>query len=429
MRSKWFNAWLAFVLLALSGCSAFPGGRAEAAEARSDKPRITSPDVSEADLEELARGNAGFALALYQAVRGNSGNLFYSPYSISVALAMTYAGARGETARQMAEVLRFTLPPERLHPAWNALDLELASRSQQVADEKEKRFSLHVANALWGQAGYRFLPDFLDLLAENYGAGMRLVDFGKDPEAAHQTINRWVSDQTKKRIQDLIPAGVVSPLTRLVLTNAIYFDAAWQHPFPKEATHDAPFTRLDGSRVQVPMMRKSAPFGCAKGEGYQAVELPYVGRQLAMVVLLPDAGEFAAFEGSLDAARLEGILEDLEGQEVALTLPKFRFETPLGLAKILADMGMPDAFSPGQADFSGMDGAKDLFIQDVLHKAFVAVDEAGTEAAAATAVVIGLTAMPATPVEVTVDRPFLFLIRDRETGAILFLGRVLDPSG
>jgi serpin B len=237
-----------------------------------------------------------------------------------------------------------------------------------------------------------------------------------------------VSDQTEKRIQDLIPSGALNTLTRLVLTNAIYFNAAWATPFTQSATQDGPFTLLEGSRVTAPMMRQTGSFSYAKGSGLLAVELPYDGYELSMVILLPDAGQFESTEAALDGDQLEALLANLAAQQVALTMPKFEFTSDFSLRETLSDMGMPVAFSPS-ADLTGMASKRELFLSDVFHKAFVSVDENGTEAAAATAVVVGLTSMPAEPVEVKLDRPFLFLIRDRKTGTILFLGRVVDPRG
>lgn len=423
MKSKPLLAILVLALL-LEACQ--PGSQVDVA--RSQIQRVTSPDVPPPELQELVAGNNVFAMDMYRALNTQPGNLFFSPYSISTALAMTYAGARGETARQMAETLHFTLPQERLHPAVNALEQSLAKASEGA---DKKAFRLHGVNSLWGQKGYSFLPDFLDLLARHYGAGMQLVDFVSDPESARRTINDWISQQTEKKIQNLIPPGSVNQLTRLVLANAIYFKASWQYPFEHRLTTDGPFYLLDGSEVQVPMMRMSRPaiLRYAQGEGYQAVELPYVGERMSMLILVPDAGRFSAFETSLDAGKLQGIIASMEPQQVDLTLPRFRYEFSVGLAGILAEMGMSDAVDPGRADFSGIDGSRNLYISGVFHKAFVVVDEAGTEAAAATAVVVGLTGLPVTGVVLRVDRPFIFLIRDTETGSILFLGRVLNPAG
>jgi len=390
--------------------------------------REASPQVAEADLQDLAAGNSAFAFDLYQALRAEDGNLFFSPYSISVALAMTYAGARDETERQMADTLHFSLPQERLHPASNGLDLELAKRGEGAEGRDGEGFRLNIANALWGQVGYPFLPEFLDVLDRNYGAGMRIVDFAADAEAARLTINDWVSEQTEDRIENLIPQGVLDAATRLVLTNAIYFNAAWAHPFEQASTTDGPFYLLDGDQVTAPLMRQTESFGYAQGEGYQLVELPYSGNELSMVILLPDEGEFEAFEEALEAAGVEAMLGGVGFQQVDLTMPRFEFDAEFSLGKTLEGMGMPLAFTD-DADFSGMTGQRDLFISAVIHKAFVAVDEEGTEAAAATAVAMAeLAAMPSEPVEVRVDRPFVFFIRDIQTGSILFAGRVLDPT-
>ncbi|MDH4268942.1 MAG: serpin family protein, partial [Dehalococcoidia bacterium] len=267
----------------------------------------------------------------------------------------------------------------------------------------------------------------LDVLAENYGAGLRILDFITEAEKSRVIINDWVSDQTESRIEDLIPQGAIDALTRLVLTNAIYFNAAWEYPFDKKVTANGPFHLLDGAQVMVPMMKQTESFGYTDGEGYQAVELLYDGGELSMVILLPEAGQFAAFEEGLQAQGVSDIISGLQPTEVALTMPKFEFDSDFSLKDTLAAMGMPIAFSGG-ADFSGMTGNPELFISEVIHKAFVAVDEAGTEAAAATAVIMRLTAVPESVVAVTIDRPFIFLIRDVETGAILFVGRVLNPG-
>jgi len=393
----------------------------------SDKERITSPDVSTSEQALLVEGNSAFAFELYKALKGEEGNLFYSPYSISLALAMTYAGARGETAQQMADTLQFLLEQDRLHPAFNWLDAELASRGEGAEGKDGEGFRLNIVNAIWGQKDYEFLSDFLDVLAENYGAGLRIMDFITETEKSRLTINDWVSDQTEGRIEDLIQQGAIDALTRLVLTNAIYFNAAWEHPFNGNITANGPFYLLNGGQVRVPMMKQTKSFGYTEGEGYQAVELPYDGGELSMVVLLPEAGNFEAFEEGLQAQQVCDIISGLQTTEVALTMPKFEFESEFSLTDTLTGMGMPVAFS-GSADFSGMTGNRELSISDVVHKAFVAVDEAGTEAAAATAVVMTLTAVPEPPVEVTLDRPFIFLIRDIETDAVLFVGRVLNPG-
>jgi len=429
MRNVLHSAFMVVVLVALVGCGGIPEmQQAQGENVRSNKPRASAPEVAAPDLAEQVGGNSAFAFDLYQALREKDGNLFYSPYSISLALAMTYAGARGETERQMTGALHFMLPQERLHPTFNSLDQALASRGQGAQGQDGEGFRLNVVNAMWGQQGYEFLPAFLDLLAENYGAGLRVLDFASAPEEARTTINEWVSEQTEDRIKDLIPQGAVDALTRLVLTNAIYFNAAWAKPFQAKLTADGAFHLLDGSEVSVPLMRQTSGFGYAEGEGYQAVELPYDGWELAMVVLLPRAGEFERFESALDAGRVEQIIGSLEYQQVRLTMPRFEFESGFSLKEALAAMGMAEAFSE-QADFSGMTGRRELFISEVVHQAFVSVDEAGTEAAAATAVMMAPTSAVEEPVEMTADRPFVFLIRDLETGAILFVGRMVEPRG
>ena len=394
---------------------------------KSDKERVTSPNVNEGDIVALVDGNGTFAFDLYQALKDSDDNVFYSPYSISLALAMTYAGARGETEQQMADTLHFILSQNQLHPAFNRLDQELSKRGEGAKGKDGEGFRLNIANAIWGQKDYEFLTQFLDVLAENYGAGLRILDFIKSPEDSRITINDWVSDETEDRIKDLIPQGAIDSITRLVLTNAIYFNAAWQFPFNEDATADGTFYLLHGGEIVVPMMKQTESFGYAEGDGYQAVELPYDGHDLSMVILLPRSDQFEAFEDSISYQSVQGILSNLESREVNLTMPKFEFESEFSLAKTLAAMGMPLAFS-ANADFSGMTGNRDLFIDEVIHKSFVSVDEAGTEAAAATAVIMKLTAIPGMPVNVTIDRPFIFLIRDIDTGAILFVGRVLNTG-
>jgi serpin B len=285
---------------------------------------------------------------------------------------------------------------------------------------------LNIVNATWGQDGYAFLPSYLDVLGENYGAPMYLLDFAGDPEGSRGVINGWVEERTENRIEELIPMGIITPITTLVLTNAIYFNAAWNAPFEPSDTSDGAFTRLDGSTVTVPMMSQDEEHRYGEGDGYQAVELAYDEPNLAMVLVLPSEGRFDEVEANLSEETYQAITSSLSEHAVALTMPKFEYESAFGLNEALMALGMTDAFS-GAADFSGMDGTRSLFIQAVLHKAFVSVNEAGTEAAAATAVVVGRVSIPE-PAEITLDRPFLYFIVDRPTGEILFLGRVLDPS-
>jgi serpin B len=419
---------LTIVLIGSSACLVSPGPQPVSQTLKSDKQRIASPVASEADLAAVVDGNNTFAFDTYQQIKGDE-NLFFSPYSISLALAMTYAGARGDTAQQMASTLHYTLPQEQLHPALNSLDIALSQRGQGAKGKDEKGFRLNIVNAIWGQKDYTFLQEFLDTLAENYGAGIREIDFINAPGPSRIIINRWVSDQTEGRIKDLIPQGAIDAMTRLVLTNAIYFNAAWQYAFLKNATFDDVFYLLNGGEVTVPMMHQTESFRYAEGNDYQAVELPYDGRELSMVILLPQTGQFKSFEGGLNSNKVDGIIGNLANKKIALTMPKYEFSSDFSLKKTLGAMGMPVAFT-GNADLSGMDGKHDLFISDVIHKAFVSVDESGTEAAAATAVIIAATSAPAQEkiINVTIDRPFIFLIRDIQTGAILFLGQVMNPA-
>jgi len=413
-----FTALSAMLLLGAMSCSQPAYGQ----ELRSDKEWNSNPDVSATELAELVEGNTEFALALYQQLKEEDGNIFFSPYSLSVALAMTYAGAEGESKQQMKDTLHFLLEDEALHAAFNKMALEIASRGQESED-----FSLNIANAIWGQQDYDFLPAYLDLLAENYDAGMRLVNFIDETEAARVAINNWVSQQTEGKIEDLLQKGIISGDTRLVLTNAMYFNAAWHYPFDEDNTDDALFHLLDGSDVTVQMMHQTEGFAYTEGEGYKAVELMYEGDEMSMVILLPDAGSFAGFEVALDADTLSGIISDMQAANVTLSLPKFEYDSEFSISDALKAMGMPVAFSAG-ADFSGMTGNQDLFIKDVVHKAFVSANEAGTEAAAASAVIMDLKAAPGENVEFNADHPFIFAIRDVQTGSIIFIGRVMNPE-
>jgi len=430
MRQYFVAIPLVLALALALGCDSDNGGTSDGTDdfetLKSSKQRITNPDVPQGDLAELVAGNSAFAFDLYQELRGEEGNLFYSPFSISIALAMTFAGARTETERQMAETLHFTLGQDGLHPAFNELDLELDSRDEPPDEYADDGFHLEITNALWGQTGYPFVEAFIDGLAENYGAGLNLLDFMADPEACRLVINDWVEKQTQGKIEDLLPPGSIISLTRLVLTNAIYFKAAWNEDFEPEDTADGRFTRLDGSTVTVPMMNQVQDLNYASGDGFQAVELPYDGEQLSMVVLAPAAGEFETFESALTADGVAAIVDELELKEVTLALPRFGCESHFSLKDALTAMGMPVAFT-FDSDFTGMTTVEQVAISDVIHKAYVAVNEAGTEAAAATAVIMVGRGAP-DPVTLTVDRPFVFLIRDIPTGTILFVGRVLDPA-
>jgi len=391
---------------------------------RSAEQRIMNPSVSGADLDAYVDGNTTFALSMYQRLRKDPGNMFYSPHSITTALGMTWAGARGQTETDMAKALSFTLSQDKLHPAANALDLELASRGKGAAGADGGGFRLNVANALWGQVGYPFEAKFLDVLGLNYGAGMHVVDYVGATEQARGLINGWVEGETEGRIKDIIPQGALDASTRLVLTNAVYFNAAWETPFEVENTKPGTFTKQDGGSATVDMMHAGLEVPYGSGPGFAAVELPYDGHELSMLLILPD--DLDAFESSLDATKLGEVTSSLSQHMVDTTMPKFEFDAKYGLVAPLKDMGMGIAFTES-ADFSGINGMGGLLISNVIHQSFVSVNEAGTEAAAATAVIVGDASIPE-PAAITLDKPFLFMIRDIETRAILFVGRVSDPS-
>ncbi len=419
-------AGLTFLVCSCNQTPQDPLDRGPGSIAQSSKPRITSPDVSSEELVALASDNADFAWAFYREIVEPGKNLFVSPHSLSIALAMTWAGARGTTETEMAEAMRFRLGQERLHVAFNGLDLELESRAEASGGNAPLPFVLHVTNALFGQVGFELLDTFLDTLAQHYGAGMRLMDFIEETEASRVAINAWVSEQTNERIEELIPQGIITAATRLVLVNAIFFTASWEEPFDEAMTEDLPFERLDSSEVQVPTMQKSIAAPYSEGTGFQAAEIPYDGQQLAMLVIVPDTDRFEEVEEGLSASRVAEIRASLSEHQVDLAMPKFSFRSSVPSKEPLKALGMIEAFG-GAADLSGINGVGGLFIQDVVHQAFVAVDENGTEAAAATAVIVGETSAPP-PATLTIDRPFVFAIIDRPTGATLFIGRVLDPS-
>lgn len=413
----------ASLLLLFSACG---GGTSAPApkELKSEKVRMAAPDVPAADAQELAAGNAELGFALHAQLRDlNAGqNFLFSQTSISLALAMLYAGAGpgSTTAQQMASTLHFTLPPDRLHAAFNALDLALAT---PPAGAPAGAFRLSIANGSWAQDGFPILPSYLDLLAENYGAGQFITDFLMAPEAARAEINGWVSDRTEHKIPELFPKGTIDSSTVLALANAVFFHGDWQTPF-KAPSSNGTFHAAGGD-VSVPMMVGTSNATLWSGTGWSAASLAYVGGTTSMLVVVPDAGTFDAFEQTWSSAKLTEVLQGPTTLHTGdLVLPKFDFATNAPLADTLAAMGMPDAFTPA-ADFSGIDGARDLIVQSVIHKAVIAVDEKGTTAAAATGISVGTTSVRETLV---VDRPFLFLIRHEPTGAILFQGRVLDPS-
>ena len=401
----------------------WPGSPLAIELAAVDVPHLAG---SAEDARSAANALNAFGFDAYRALvaGGSDGDLVISPASIALALSMARAGARGTTATEMDAVLHELGRDD--HAGWvAALDSALAARTGTFDDSTgaSHDVTLQIANALFGQRGFRLEPPFLDALAARFGAGLRLVDFVTAPDDALRLINSWVADATEDRIQELLARDDIDAATALVLVNAVCLKAAWQAPFIAGTSRD-PFTRLDGTTVDVDMMHANWLLPYAVGDGWRAVELPYVGEQLSMVVIAPD--DLATFEASLDAASFDRLIADLQPTQVNVGLPRFGIETRTDLAALLAELGMPTAFSGG-ADFSGISRDGGLSIAAVIHQANIDVDEKGTEAAAATAVTMRVSAVPPEATAFTVDRPFLYAIRDRETGAVLFLGRVTEP--
>ncbi len=376
------------------------------------------------NLEHIVHANTAFALKLYKNVSKKEGNLFFSPFSISDALAMTYAGARGNTERQMEDVLGFFRPQERFHAGFCALIEKVLPK------EPQKGYTLRLANAMWGQKGYRFLPIFINTIDRYYHGGLFRVDFVKKTEETRQRINLWVEKHTGNKIKNLIQKGDINLLTRLVLTNAIYFKGLWASQFSANNTKSAAFYLEDGRLVSAPMMFQSRefPYFESRDRKLQVIELPYAGKVVSMLVFLPSREEgLSRLEKSLSVNDVRAIIASLQTRKVDVYLPRFRINSKFYLANVLSSMGMSDAFSK-RADLSGMTGNKKLQISKVIHQAYVNVDEKGTEAAAATAVVIRLKAVIRNPV-FRADHPFLFMMVHKETGSILFMGRVKNPAG
>jgi serpin B len=386
-------------------------------------PQPPARQSAPTDQAQAVRGSNQFAADLYARLCTQPGNLFFSPESISTAFAMTYAGAAGETAAQTARVFHFTLPPDRLHPAMGAL-----LRQMNAA---HSGYELHVADALWAQQDENFRKSFLSLVQSDYAAGFHQVDFRSSPDSVRNGINQWIEKQTNDKIKDMLGPGTVTPMTRLVLTNAIYFKGSWVDPFQQRNTRPDAFHLTRSQSVQAPFMHRSGGYQYLDGGTFQAIELPYQGNDLSMVILLPrQIDGLPALEQSFTAAALDRWLQRFQfAEKINLSLPRFTMTQEFELSQTLAAMGMPQAFS-ALANFSAMSPNSGLKISAAIHKAFVDVNETGTEAAAATSTMITATAMRmmAPPIVFNADHPFLFLIRDRKSGSILFLGRVVDPS-
>ena len=410
-----------------------------AAALAQDEPKVTPKALVNIDPKALSAGNTQFGLDLYgELAAKEKGNVFFSPYSISEALSMTYLGAAGQTRKEMQKALH--VPVGHLNEdrtvVWT--DDELAAAYKDFhgkLSNSRGKFQLHVANALWGAQGAAFKPDFLKIVDEQFGGKLESLDFSKSDQAA-KTINDWVASQTQDKIKDLVPASALDANTRLVLTNAIYFKAPWTNQFKAQLTKDHDFF-LDGEKTtQAKMMEQTTHFGYNELDGVKVLEMGYEGSHVSMVILLPDKKEgLGALEEALavkpkEGSPLDAYLKDMKSSKVHVVLPKFKFTCKFSLGDVLQKLGMKLAFDSGNADFSGMSEKEKLFISAVLHKAFVDVNEEGTEAAAATAIIMSLGAMPHAeePKQFVADHPFLFIIRDSQTGSVLFMGRVNDPT-
>jgi len=374
-------------------------------------------------LDNVVNANNQFALDLYSKYKSKEGNIFFSPYSISTALAMTYEGAKGETAQEMQSVFHFSEDNNTRRGGYADLYSEI--------NKKDKEYKLHTANALWAEQDFHFSNDYFNVVEQYYNGKVTNLNFKQEAEKSRKTINNWIEDQTNNKIKDLIPTGVIDGLTRLVLTNAIYFKGEWVEQFNKDDTKSKDFKITPDNIIKVPLMRRTddkAIFNYIEDSNLQVLEMPYSGEDLSMLVFLPKNNDLKVLEDSLSVEKLSKWKKDLKEQRVNIYIPKFKFETKYFMTETLKEMGMPIAFSPS-ADFSGMTGEKDLFISNVIHQAFVDVNEEGTEAAAATAVVMKLTASPNAPIIPTfrADHPFIFIIQQNNTGNILFMGKVVDP--
>jgi serpin B len=375
--------------------------------------------------DSVLEANNQFAVDLYQKYRSNDGNIFFSPFSISSALAMTYEGAKGQTAGEMQKVLHFPGDIGVLRSGYS----EIYERLNKAS----KPYKLSTANALWAQKDYPFAGEYLSTVEKYYYGKVTNLDFAKDAENSRQTINNWVEAKTYDRIKELIPVGLLTPATRMVLTNAIYFNASWLSQFETLATNDQDF-KSDTKSVSVKMMHQKAGYNYGETDKLQILEMPYEGEDISMLIILPKGDNLEGLERTLSTKNLADWKKNMKGELVELSLPKFEYENKYYMAADLKEMGMPTAFIYPAADFSGISPTKELYIGEVIHQTFVGVSESGTEAAAATAVVmreLGASPgihIPQIPKIFKADHPFIFIIQERESGNILFMGRVTDPS-
>ena len=361
------------------------------------------------------------ASSLYGKISSGGDNFCFSPYSISSAFAMLYAGAAGETAAEMKTVFNYG---EGIHASNRVLMKRLNSTPAETGE-------LSVANSIWPLKKYRFLKSYTSLLKRDYKTEVTPLDYKLSPEPSRKTINKWVEDKTRERIKDILPETSITPDTRLVLVNAIYFKSKWSSAFDERMTQEADFTTLSGDTVKVKMMEKTASFAYAEIVGAQALELQYRGGLYSMLILLPEKNAgLSMLERRINEKFIKDLSARLTNHKVNVFLPKFKVESSFDIGKTIGELGLKRAFT-AKADFSKMNGKRDLFVSSAVHKAFIEVDEHGTEAAAATAVtVMRTTAMPHETEKVILfraDHPFVFVIRDNASGAILFMGRVTKP--
>lgn len=419
------SSGLALLLTACNGSDATPSNGDGAAVAESKLERNLNPQSTTQQQQSLATQNNDFAFDMFEKLQEEErNNIFFSPYSISEALVMTYAGAKGTTQSQMATALHFDHDNQALHNNFNALDLHL--------NYTDSNYTLSVANSLWPDKDYTFLERYLDTIKENYGAKMRLLDYTNETEKSRQIINSWVEEKTHDRIKNLIPAGLLSPLTKLTLVNAVYFKGRWENDFSEYNTQNDTFSKEDGSTMETPFMNQTDSFNYKENDDFQAISLPYKEGRTSMIVVLPKDGKQSRVINTINTIYSD-ILATSSNKKVQLKMPKFEFTTDLyHLKEPFQKLGMIDAFDANVADFSDMTGKRDLLISDILHKAFIKVDENGSEAAAATAVIMDVTSIgpidTPPPVEMFVTRPFIFFIKDDMSGQILFMGLVKEPT-
>ncbi len=399
---------------------------------RSDRKHTAVPEVSAEELNLLVKGNNSFAFDLYPLLQPTGENFFYSPYNISLTLAMLYGGARGDTAQQMADVLHFKPLGEKIHETFFALESALLGREKDALGNPG--FILQFANSLWVQKGRPFQETYIDLLAENYFADLHLADFASQPDRAREDINHWVEQKTEGKIPSLFPENSITLNTRLVLANAVYFKSNWEVPFNPELTKLDDFFMFVG-QTKVPMMEQTATYRYMRTVSYKVVEIPYHGEGLAMVVFMPIDEQaskyeeaFKDFESKFSLETMNEIVDKLEPQLINLYFPKFKIESEYMLSQTLMKMGILSAFAPMAANFSAIDGTRELYLQQMAHKTYIQVDENGTEAAAATGAAVGITALePQEAMVLKINHPFIFVIRDQKTSSLLFMGRVLRP--